>query len=148
MNTERLLNDVLAYYFMEYGADTVKDIAELPKMLKDINDHEIKKGCIGKVTACELLDLNNSVVEEYTVSGGEIHIRFGFTYAIQALDFSSAMLAVQGSARLEFSIPDTGAFDWSAFEKSGWTFKESYKQFKSMLKLKNAEYTDVVCEKL
>lgn len=150
MNLDHLLNDSLKDFLLECVGSKIEEVSELPKMVKDIGYLDDKQELLDKTTECEVLDIPDFLIENYSLSGNEIHIEYGMGFIMQTFINSEFIWRVQGWARVEFSIPDTGKADWSVFESLGNNndFWEQYEKHKELVQFQNIVYEEVECDTL
>lgn len=147
MDLDNLLNNTLEEFLLECVSDKIEDVSELPKMLKDIAYLDSKQELIDKITKCEILDVEDSFVENYFLSGNEMHIRYNIVFILQTFIDSEFIWRVQGCARAELSIPDTDLADWSVFDTQN-NFFEQYEKHKEQVRFQNVVYTETECDTL
>ena len=82
------------------------------------------------------------------MSGNEIHIQYKIDFILQTFTDSEAIWRVQGSAEVEFSIPDTSQADWSVFDDPDSDFFEQYEKYKTLVHFHQITYTDIECDTL
>ncbi len=116
MDLEQLLNDTLEEFFLQYVGDKIEEVSELPKMLKDIHYLNDKQELIAKTTRCEILGIDSSFVDNYSVSGNEIHIEYEMEFILQTFLNSEFIWRVQGCAQAKFTIPGLDSVDWLVFD--------------------------------
>lgn len=148
MDLENLLNNTLEEFLLECVGDKIEDVSELPKMLKDIVYLDRKEEYIAETTRCEILDVDDAFVENYFVSGNEIHIQYEIAFILQTFIHSDYIWRVQGCAQLELSIPDTNTVDWSVFDEQNNNFFEHYEKFKKLVHFQNVAYREIECDTL
>lgn len=147
MDLDNLLNNTLEEFLLECVSDKIEDVSELPKMLKDIAYLDSKQELIDKITKSEILDVEDSSVENYFLSGNEIHIRYNMVFILQTFIDSEFIWRVQGCAHAELSIPDTDLADWSVFDTQN-NFFEQYEKLKGLVRFQNVVYTETECDTL
>lgn len=148
MDLDYLLNDVLEEYLLECVSEKIEEISELPKMLKDINYLDDKQEFLNKTTKCEILDVDENFVDDYCVSGNEIHIQYELSFILQTFIDSEFIWRVQGCARSELTIPDTNSMDWSVFDPQDDNFSDDYDKFKELVHFQKISYQEMECDTL
>ena len=150
MDLDQLLNDTLDEFLLECVGKKIEEISELPKMLKDIGYLDDKQELLDKTTECEILDIVDYSIENYSLSENEIHIRYSLDFIMQTFIDSEYIWRVQGFAQLEFSIPDTSKVDWSVFElqDDNNVFWEQYEKHKEFVRFQNIIYEEIECDTL
>lgn len=148
MDLNDLLCDTLDEFLLECVCNKIEDVSELPKMLKNIGYLDNKQELIAKTTKCEILDGDDAFVENYFVSGNEIHIQYKLNFILQTFIDSEIIWRVQGCAQLELSIPDTNLADWSVFDTQDSDFFEHYEKYKESVHFQNIVYEEIECDTL
>lgn len=148
MDLNNLLNSTLEEFLLECVSNKIEDVSELPKMLKDIGYLDSKQEFIAKTTKCEILDVNDAFVENYFVSGNEIHIQYKLAFILQTFVDSEFIWRVQGCAQSKLSIPDTSLVDWSVFDTQNNKFFEYYKKYKESVHFQDTVYEEIECDTL
>ena len=148
MDLDYLLNDVLEEYLLECVSEKIEEISELPKMLKDINYLDDKQELLNKTTKCEILDVDENFVDDYCVSGNEIHIQYELSFILQTFIDSEFIWRVQGCARSELTIPDTNSMDWSVFDPQDDNFSDDYDKFRELVHFQKISYQEMECDTL
>ena len=146
MDLEELLNDTLEEFLLECVSDKIEEVSELPKMLKDINYLDNKQELTAKTTKCEVLGIDDAFVDDYFVSGNEIHIQYELTFILQTFIDSEFIWRVQGCARFELSIPDTASADWSVFDAQDDNFFGHYEKYKGLVHFQIVVYQEIECD--
>lgn len=150
MNLDHLLNDTLEEFLLECVSGKIEEVSELPKMVKDIVYLDDKQELLNKTTGCEILDIEDSFIENYSLSENEIHIQYSLAFILQTFINSEHIWRVQGYAQVECSIPDTRKVEWSVFESQGNNnaFFEQYEKHKEFVRFQNIVYEENECDTL
>lgn len=146
--SEKSLFAIIYFSYYKIQIVQIKEVSELPKMLKDIYYLADKQELIEQTTGCEMIDIDDSFVEKCDLSGNEIHIQYKIDFILQTFTDSEAIWRVQGSAEVEFSIPDTSQADWSVFDDPDSDFFEQYEKYKTLVHFHQITYTDIECDTL
>ena len=117
-------------------------------MLKDIAYLDNKEEFIEKTTECEILDVADAFVEDYFLSGNEIHIQYSLAFILQTFADSEFIWRVQGCAQAELSIPNDNLEEWPVFDEQNNDFFEQYEKYKELVRFHNIAYTDIECDTL
>ena len=128
VDRDELLCDTLEEFLLECTGDKVEEVSELPKMLADIFYLSDKEELLEQTTRCEILDIDDGFVTYDEVVGDEIHIHYSLDFILQTSIGPEPVWRVQGSARMELSIPDITVTDWSRTRISS-TFTRSTKSW-------------------
>lgn len=150
MDLNQLLNETLEEFLAECVGKKIEEVSELPKMLKDIAYLDNKQELLNKTTECEIFDVDDYHIENYSLSGDEIYIQYSMGFVLQTFIDSEFIWRVQGWVQAEFSIPDTSKVDWSVFETQGYIndFWEQYEKHKGLVQFQNIVYEEIECDTL
>ncbi|MDE6566292.1 MAG: hypothetical protein K2K70_00995 [Lachnospiraceae bacterium] len=151
MDFDELLNDTLDEFLLECVSKKIEEVSELPKMLKDITYLDDKQKLLDQTTKCEMLDVDDYSILNYSLSENEIHIQYDIAFVLQSFIDSEYVWRVQGAAQVEFSIPDTSKVDWSVFESrddNNNVFWERYEKYKEYVQFQNIIYEEIECDTL
>ena len=146
MDLEHLLNDTLEEFFLQYVGNKIEEVSELPEMLKDIHYLMDKQEMIAKTTRCEILGIDNSFVDNYSVSGNEIHIEYEIEFILQTFIDSEFIWRVQGCAQAKFAISGPASADWLVFDELDNDFFDYYEKYKEYAHFEKITYTDIECD--
>lgn len=140
------LKDVLDEFLLECVCSRIEDISELPKMLKDINYLDNKQELIAKTTSCEILDVEDYFVTNYSTSENKIHVEYEISFILQTfIDFES-IWRIQGVAKTDFTILNADLIEYSAINEKGSNFSDNYERNKKLIHFKNIIYSDIECD--
>ena len=148
VDRDELLCDTLEEFLLECTGDKVEEVSELPKMLADIFYLSDKEELLEQTTRCEILDIDDGFVTHDEVVGDEIHIHYSLDFILQTSIGPEPVWRVQGSARMELSIPDITVTDWSVFDSPDEDFFDLYEEHKKLVRFHSIEYSQVECDTL
>lgn len=147
MDLHNLLFNTLEEFLLECVCDKIEKLSELPEMLSDIGYLDNKQELILKTTRCEILDTDDAFIENYFVSGSEIHIQYELVFILQTFIDSESVWRIQGSMQSELTLPDTASVDWSVFEPQNNTpFFEKFNIYKEFVHFQNIVYKNIECD--
>ncbi len=143
MNTDEFLEETLEDYLLECVCDKVEEVSELKAMLEDIEYLDDKDKLIADTTHCEILDVDDSYVEDYEVKDGKIHVRYLIDFIMQTFIDDEFIWRVQGTAVAELNIPEENAKEWDGFDSKKFTVDSEYKKLAEITKM---SYRFIECD--
>lgn len=145
MDTDMLLNTVLDTFLLECVGDRVEEPSEVPRMLKDIAYLDNKDELISKITECEILDVDDYEIKNYSVVTDNIKIEYEMSFILQVYADADAFWRIQGTAQCVFSIPGPEAYDWSIFQNDNMN-KQQLLAHKDLLNFESFTYDFIECD--
>ncbi len=145
MNADMLLNNLLEEFLLECVGNRLEEVSEVPRMLEDISYLENKDSDIARITECEILDVEDYSIQDFSVEGDRIKISYEISYILQAFANSEFIWRIQGTANCIFSIPGVEAYDWSIFQRIGGNV-EQLLAHKDLLHFENISYSFMECD--
>lgn len=147
MNTDMLLNTVLDEFLLECVGNKVEDPSEVSRMLKDISYLDNKDELLSQITDCEILDVADYEIQNYSADADNIKIEYEMCFILQAFANDNAVWRIQGAAQCIFSIPGPEAYDWSIFQNTSMNAQQLL-EYKDLLNFESFTYDDIECDTL
>ena len=120
------LNDEL----LDIVCEKIEQVSELPKMLKNIGYLYNKEALIEQTTACEILDISDSVITDQSVSGNKVIIDCEIDFILQTFIDHKIVWRVQAAAKVRLAAPEDENYDPDDID------------------IQSLEYVDVECDDL
>ena len=120
------LNDEL----LDIVCEKIEQVSELPEMLKNIGYLDNKETLIEQTTACEILDISDSVITDQRVSENKVLIDCEIDFILQTFIDHKIVWRVQAAAKVRLSAPEDEIFD------------------PGLVDIQSIEYIDVECDDL
>ena len=124
------LNDKL----LDIVCEKIEQVSELPEMLKDIGYLDNKETLIEQTTACEILDISNSVITDQRVSENKVQIDCEIDFILQTFIDHKIVWRVQAAAKVRLSAP-LAASEYENYDPG-------------FVDVQSLEYIDVECDDL
>lgn len=129
-------------FLLNCFSDMLEDPEKLPEMLADIAYLDNKEELLSEITECEILDVDEYSLEDYSVDGDTVHVQFSMVYILQAFKDSEYIWRVQGTALIEADIE-------SDTEESDEEFDpEDYEDYMDAVHVRSMKFEDVECDTL
>ena len=120
------LNDEL----LDIVCEKIEQVSELPEMLKNIGYLDNKETLIEQTTACEILDISDSVITDQRVSENKVLIDCEIDFILQTFIDHKIVWRVQAAAKVRLSAPEDENYD------------------PEFVDVQSLEYIDVECDTL
>lgn len=129
-------------FLLNCFCDMLENSEKLPEMLSDIAYLDNKEELLSEITECEILDVDECSLEDYSVDGDTVHVQFSMVYILQAFKNSEYIWRVQGTALIEADIE-------SDTEESAEEFDpEDYEDYMDAVHVRSMKFEDVECDTL
>lgn len=115
---------------LDIVCEKIEQVSELPEMLKNIGYLDNKEMLIGQTTACEILDISDSVITDQRVSENKVLIDYEIDFIMQTFIEHKIVWRVQAAAKVRLSAPEDENFD------------------PELVDIQSIEYIDVECDDL